>query len=268
MDQAVWTPQYSPSLWSIDNHHPILPGVPLVPKRKYHRVSEEGARRRSILSGQYISTNSMFPMLTWTHKQLSGAANGLRYVHDQGWRFESLRPVREPSFLLMRSDGVQQSHILIDNRGTTQLDVQARGDFDNHRYSAPETQFPGDHSRHITPNENTTDIYGMGTIIYEVSFHCPGGPGQRKTSPYSRSWRGRCCTPGPMTPLRYRIYEPEKNLNDPLRGFLIRFGGSFGSVGAGTPGNAHRPPKFTTPSQSIPPFTQQQMIRRGNFGCG
>jgi len=65
---------------------------------------------------------------------------------------------------------------MIDDSGTARLELQARGDFENYRYSAPETQFPEDHSRHITPDENITDIYGMGTIIYEVSSRRPCGP--------------------------------------------------------------------------------------------
>jgi len=58
------------------------------------------------------------------------------------------------------------------------------GDIDNYRYSAPETQFPMDHSEAVTPSTYEVDVYGMGMIAYEVSSYSPGpsGPGSNITS--------------------------------------------------------------------------------------
>jgi len=66
---------------------------------------------------------------------------------------------------------------LIDDSKTARLDVQARGDIDNYRYSAPEILFPEDHSQQIDPVTVRADIYGIGMIIYEASSRCPGGLG-------------------------------------------------------------------------------------------
>ena len=78
---------------------------------------------------------------------------------------------------------------MIDDSGAARLDPQTIGDIDNYRYSAPETQFPKDHSEGVTPNTYTRDVYAMGMIIFEASSHHPGSPGpcQCKTLPYSRS---------------------------------------------------------------------------------
>jgi len=63
---------------------------------------------------------------------------------------------------------------LIGDNGTAQLEVQSIGDFDNYRYSAPETRFPvEDCIEDVSPYTYERDVYGMGMIIYEASFYCP-----------------------------------------------------------------------------------------------
>ena len=59
------------------------------------------------------------------------------------------------------------------------MDLQSVGDIDNYRYSAPETQFPMDHSEGVTPSTYEGNVYGIGMIAYEVSSYSPGpsGPG-------------------------------------------------------------------------------------------
>jgi len=62
---------------------------------------------------------------------------------------------------------------LIDDSGAARLDVQSTGDIDNYRYSAPETRFPLDRCKGITPSTFERDIFGMGMIIYEASSNSP-----------------------------------------------------------------------------------------------
>ena len=73
---------------------------------------------------------------------------------------------------------------MIDDSGAAQLDVEITGDIDNYRYSAPETQFPKDHGKHVTLTMCAGDVYAMGMIIYEASSHHPGSSNQANIKPY------------------------------------------------------------------------------------
>jgi len=57
--------------------------------------------------------------------------------------------------------------------------AQSGGDIDNYRYSAPEVLWPKDHGRGKIFMTKESDVYGMGMVVYEASFHRPisSGPG-------------------------------------------------------------------------------------------
>ncbi|KAF9650321.1 kinase-like protein [Thelephora ganbajun] len=104
---------------------------------------------------------------------LSGAVNGLRFLHESRLVHGSLRP----------------SHILIDDNGVARLataghssivavpgtsiagwHVQSAldGEVDDYRYSAPEIQWPEDYGMDKILITKESDVYGMAMVIYEV----------------------------------------------------------------------------------------------------
>ena len=102
MDKADWTSEYSPLLRGIDNRRRLLPGNSLVQKWKHRGLSGEKARCQPIRSGQFIQVNPLLTTLTCTHEQLTDAARGLRFMHQNRVIHGTLRPVRETSFSLIR----------------------------------------------------------------------------------------------------------------------------------------------------------------------
>lgn len=51
--------------------------------------------------------------------------------------------------------------------------AQSGGDIDSYRYSAPEVLWPKDYDRGKLIMTKESDVYGMGMVAYEASFHHP-----------------------------------------------------------------------------------------------
>lgn len=95
-DEEAQTRQYSPFLRGVNNHFRPLSGVSLVQQWQYQTLSGEESRGRSIRLGKYIQVKQMF-CHSQSHEKLSGAVEGLRFLHSNEVVHGALQPVRGTS---------------------------------------------------------------------------------------------------------------------------------------------------------------------------